>query len=114
MLGKDLNIIIPASYQEKHHQKLGRLLQSDNLSSKEIVNLSFINKIREVPLKTADNKLINAKISVKIFEGIEEGISFIALLQTINDNKITFITNIEGEVQEYEEGLKSLRILECK
>jgi len=84
MMGKDLNTIIPNSYQERHHSKVGKLLHYDNLSNKEIVNLSFINKIREVPLKTADNKLITAKISVKIFEGIEEGISFIALVQTIN------------------------------
>ena len=114
MLGKDLNIIIPASYQERHHKKLGKLLHFDNLCDKEIINLSFVNKIREVPLKTTDNKLITAKISVKIFEGIEDGISFIALIQTINENKVTLITNIEGEVQEYEEGLNNLRILDCQ
>ncbi len=114
MLGKDLNAIIPASYQERHHHKLGRLLHYDNLSNKEIINLSFVNKIREVPMKTTDNKLINARVSVKIFDDIHEGISFIALIQTINENKVTLITNIDGEVQEYEEGLNNLKILDCK
>jgi hypothetical protein len=63
-------------------------------------------------LKTSDNKLINARASVKIFDDIHEGISFIALVQTINENKVTLITNIDGEVQEYEEGLSNLKILD--
>jgi hypothetical protein len=67
-----------------------------------------------VPLKTSDNKLINVRVSVKIFDDIHEGISFIALVQTISENKVTLITNIDGEVQEYEEGLSNLKILDSE
>jgi len=55
--------------------------------------------VRQVPLRTTDNKLMTVKINVKIFEGIEEGVSFIALVQTINENKVTVITNLDGELQ---------------
>lgn len=56
----------------------------DTNVNKEIVNLSFINKIREVPLKTADGKLITARVCVKLYEGVEDGVAFVAVVQTIN------------------------------
>jgi len=91
-------MIIPNSYQERHHIKMGKILHFDHNVNKEIVNLSFINKIREVPLKTAEGKLINARVCVKLFEGLDDGISFVAVVQTVNENKVTVISDLEGNL----------------
>lgn len=45
-------------------------------------------------MKTADGKLITARVSVKIYEGFEEGVSFVAVVQTINENKVTVISDL--------------------
>jgi hypothetical protein len=58
--------------------------------------MSFINQIRALPIKTLDNRMISGKVSVKIYDSVQEGLSFVALVQTVNENKVTLITNLDG------------------
>lgn len=35
-------------------------------------------------MKTAGGKLISARVCVKLYEGLEDGVTFVAVVQTIN------------------------------
>lgn len=45
-------------------------------------------------MKTADGKLITTRITVKIFEDIDDGVGFVALVQTVNENKVMVIADL--------------------
>lgn len=64
-----------------------------------------------MPIRTLDGYMIKGQATVKIHHMIEEGLSFVALVQGVNDNKITLVTNFDGEVKELVDGLKEIDIL---
>ncbi len=71
----------------------------------------FIDKTREIPIKTMNKSLISAKVNVKIMNSFGEGITFIAVVVVVHENKMTFQTDLNGNPLEIQEELKNTDIL---
>ena len=74
----------------------------------------FINKTKYILIKSINGNLVNAKACVKIFDQLEEGISFVAIVQVVEGNKYTVLTDFNQSILEVQEGFNRINILKHK